>query len=148
MRYLFYIALTGLILSIIVHILSFTGLIVFLNEWKEFVFFLHGGAILLGLPIILSMQKIMIGRDRKDFLRVAFENCPVWMRKLISLCMTYGFLSVLIGFLSVLIIGWFFTSSNKSDPPFRFFSGGWIIFYSLEMGVFYSYLHRPLDKDM
>jgi hypothetical protein len=139
MRYLFYIALTGLILSIIVHILSFTGLIIFLNEWKEFVFFLHGGAILLGLPIILSMQKIMIGRDRKGFRRVAFENCPVWMRKLISLCMTYGFLSVL-------IIGWFFTSSNKSDPPFRFFSGGWIIFYSLEMGVFYSYLHSPSDK--
>ncbi len=139
MRVILYIAWAGLILSGIVHIMSLVGYNEFLNDWEAFVFFLHGGAILLGLPMILSLQKTATGKNKKDLWKIALENCPNWMRKLIGLCLIYGFLSS--------IIEWFLsTGGHESRAPFKFFSSGWIIFYSLEIGVIHSYLHRPLDK--
>jgi hypothetical protein len=138
MRSLLYIALTGLALSIVVQILSLVGFKKFLNDWKEFVLFLHGGVIFLGVPVILFGQRMTIGKDRKDFWKAALANCPDWMKKLIGIGVIYGFVSA--------AIGWFFITTNKSEVPFHFFSNGWIIGYALEFGVIYSYFHRQENQ--
>jgi hypothetical protein len=127
MRVLFYLALTGLILSIIVHIMTFAGYNEFLNDWQAFVFFLHGGCIFLGLPMVLSLQKTTIGKDRKDYWKIAIENCPNWMKNLIKLCVIYGFLSFFIGEFST-------KGGQVSGPPFKQFSSMWIVFILLKPG--------------
>ena len=102
-----------------------------------FVWLLHGGAILLGLPAVLCVQKLNFGTEGAGPRKRIFENCPTWMRKMIGAFVVYGIINFI-----------FFMS--KGDAPkgggstpasvFKGFSGHWMIFYSVEMAVFYSCL--------
>ncbi|MBN1124872.1 MAG: hypothetical protein JXA82_07685, partial [Sedimentisphaerales bacterium] len=81
MKVLYVIAWTGLVLSVLVHALSIISPEDILSDIDAFVWILHGGAILLGFPLVLCSQKITIGTKEKDFWRAALKYCPSWMKK-------------------------------------------------------------------
>ena len=139
MRALYIIAWVCLVLSIIVHVLSILGPEDIFSDVDSFIWFLHGGCIFLGLPMILCIQKLAFGTQEKDCWKVALQYCPLWMKRMVGFFLFYGIVNFII----------FITKSeeptNSSSTPasiFKGFSGHWMIFYSIEMATFYSYLKK------
>lgn len=130
-------AWTGLILSAAVHILLLNGLGDVFSDIDAFVWILHVGAIILGFPAILCSQKITMGTKENDFRKTAKQNCPSWMKKMVVFFIIYGIINYIIFIISGV-------ESNGPGTPasvFRGFSGHWMIFYSIEVSAFYSFLH-------
>jgi len=141
MRVLYIIAWLGLVLSIIVHTLSILGHEDALSDIDAFVWILHGGAILLGFPLVLCSGKITIGTQEKDFWKAVSKYCPLWMKRMVGFFFLYG----IINFILFIKSG---TVENGDSTPasvFKGFSGHWMIFYSIEVAVFYSYLKKCSD---
>lgn len=141
MKALYIIAWVCLVLSIIVHVLSIWGPEDVLSDVDAFVWLLHGGAILLGLPLVLCAQKLIVGTQEKDFWKTALKNCPYWMRGMVVFFVVYG----IANFIFFMRSG---AAARSGDTPaniFKGFSGHWMIFYSLEVAVFYSYLKQKLS---
>ncbi len=139
MKVVYIIAWVCLVLSIIVHILSILGPDYIFSGVDGFVWMLHGIGILLGIPAILSAQKLTIGTKEKDFWKAALKECPSWMRKMVGFFFLYGIVSFI-----------FFitkseeTTSGHGTPAsiFKGFSGCWMIIYSIEVAIFHSYLKK------
>jgi hypothetical protein len=137
MKALYIIAWVGLVLSITVHFASLLGPEDIFFGIDGLVWILHGGAILLGLPVILCLQRLTAGTKEKNFWKAVLENCPPWMRGMVVFFFFYGIINFIL-----------FMSSSKGATSthgtptsiFKGFSGHWMIFYSIEVAIFHSYL--------
>lgn len=141
MKALYIIAWVCLVLSIIVHVLSILGPEDVLSDVDAFVWLLHGGAILLGLPVVMCAQKLIIGTQEKDSWKAVLKNCPYWMRGMVVFFVVYGIGNFIVFMRSG-------AATHSGDTPasiFKGFSGHWMIFYSIEVAIFYSYLKQKLS---
>jgi hypothetical protein len=139
MKALYIIAWVGLVLSIIVHVLSMSGPEDIFSSVDALVWILHGGAILLGFPSILCVQKLTIGTKEKDFWKAALKDCPSWMRKMVGFFVLYG----IINFIFFITKTEPATSGHGTPTSiFKGFSGHWMIIYSIEVAIFHSYLKK------
>jgi hypothetical protein len=129
MRTLFVIACFCLLLSLIVHVLSFTNG-KFLDSIDGIVLLLHGGVFLVWVPTFFIAGKGYVPSGKGKFISYLLRFCPLWMRMIIALFIVYGFTNILV---SLILI-------KKSDPPWWPFSSFWILLYSLGAGAIYSYL--------
>ena len=142
MKVFYIIAWIGLALSVIVHVLSILGPEDVLSDIDGIVWMLHGGAILLGFPAVLCSQKLISGTQEKDFWKAVLKDCPLWMSRMVGFFFLYGIISFII----------FMTTSEgpthgRGTPAhiFKGFSGHWMIFYSIEVAIFHSYLKKKLS---
>lgn len=138
MKALYIIAWIGLVFSVAVHATSIVGSEYALSDIEEFVWILHGGAIFLGFGAVLCSGTITTGTQEKDFWKAVLIYCPSWMKKMVGFFVLYGIVNFII-FISIGIKG------NGDDTPasvFRGFSGHWMIFYSIEVAIFCSYLRK------
>jgi hypothetical protein len=138
-------AACGLVLSLVVHILSFFGL-----QFGGYALFvgLHVGIFPLWIPVVFITQKMMGGRrmPRKDVWKAALSGCPAWMRY-----MTYGFF--IYAFVNFAIF-MFLTSMHPpvkggaTPPPVMLhgFSGHWMAFYSAGLAILTTAYRRGLSN--
>ncbi len=137
MKVVYIIAWVCLVLSVIVHVLSMLGPEDIFSGIDVFVWMLHGTCILLGLPAVLCAQKATLGTKEKDFWAAVLGNCPRWMKRMVGFFVFYGIIS----FIFFITKGEETTSSNGTPASiFKGFSGHWMIFYSIEVAIFHSYL--------
>jgi hypothetical protein len=159
MKALYIIAWICLVLCIIVHVLAILGQEDILSDIDVLFWLLHGGVILLGLPLVLCSQKLIVGIKEKDFWKAVLKDCPSWMRRMAGFFVLYGIINF------IFFTRTFGTVENVSSPTvtdFRYVSSFWMIFYSIEIAVFHSYLKKkssdaqknvlsdqilPMDKD-
>ncbi len=135
MRTLFVVACICLLLSITVHILSFTNS-KFLDSIDGIVLLLHGGVFLVWVPAFFIAGKGYVTVEKNKFISYLLRFCPLWMRTIIALFVVYCFISIPVSLL--------FT--KNSDSPWWIFSSFWILLYSLGAGAIYSYLvSKKLD---
>jgi len=142
MKTLYIIAWIALVLSVIVHLSSVLGPEDMFWDVDAFVWLLHGGAILLGFPAVLCAQKLSFGRQDTDSRNRVLQNCPSWMRNMVGFFVLYGIANFII-FMTKSTIA----KSGGGTPMtvFKGFSGHWMVFYSIEMAIFYSCLKKKLS---
>lgn len=131
-------ALLGLVASLIVHVLSLTGV---LPPTGEYTWGLHIGIFVVWFPAVILMQQLMPDKknfNQKDVWKVALRGCPPWVEKAIMGLFYYAIVNFVV----------FFFFAVKSPPAsretpdlFRGFSGHWMIFYGVAAAVFYSAMH-------
>ncbi len=133
-------AATGLILSLAVHLLSYTGI----QFGGDALFFgLHVGIFPLWLPVVLIAQEMTKNSPRKDFWKIAMSGCPVWMKHMAS-----GFF----GYAIVNFLLFMFTPTGSHGggtfPPavLRGFSGHWMAFYSAGLAVMTTAYRRGISS--
>ncbi len=143
MEALYIAAWTGLILSIAVHITSIFAPDDFFYDIDGIVMMLHGTGIILGFFAFLASQKIIQGTEKKEFWMAIFENCPMWARRMVSIFFLYAAIS----FVIFLITGMGKHVDNSSTSVFRDFSGAWMLIYSINIAIFYSYLKKYHQSD-
>ena len=107
------------------------------SDIDAFVWMLHGGAILLGFAAVLCSGAITAGTQGQGFWEAALKYSPMWMRKMVGFFVLYG----IVNFIWFLCSGVEDTGTGTPAAVFRGFSGHWMIFYSIEVGIFYSFLH-------
>jgi hypothetical protein len=166
-KYLFYLALTGWILGLLVHILSLADIDV--TETVPFVWLLHIGIFVVWLPVILDLKKNeelqeyqqsgMLNRiNPVGFYKIIFRETPTWM----AIFVVAGFFYALFNFM-------LFFASQGGTPSIkdgqyilqnhgqliktlteqeyhhykanevRGFSGHWILFYGFATAVLYKF---------
>jgi len=131
-------AACGLVLSLIVHILSFFGIALGGNTLFTA---LHLGIFPLWIPVALIGRKMVGGGQRRsDFWRAALSGCPAWMKY-----MTYFFLAY-----AILNFLWFTAQAPKGhqgdDAIAHGFSGHWIAFYSAGLAMMITAYRRGLSN--
>ncbi|HYV92581.1 MAG TPA: hypothetical protein VE978_12375 [Chitinophagales bacterium] len=166
-KYLFYFALTGWILGIIVHLLSLADIDV--TEKVPFVWLLHIGIFVVWIPIVLDLKNNQELREYQQsrlrnrmnpvgFFKIVFKDTPAWM----ALAAIGGFFYMGINFM-------LFIASQSGGPEIkdgqyileshgqfiktlteqeyhhykanevRGFSGHWIFFYGFATAVLYKF---------
>jgi hypothetical protein len=143
MKTLYIIAWIGLVLSIVVHVLCIFGPEDFLSDIDAFVWFLHGGAVLLGFALVVCAQKSAVETQREDWWKAVFQNCPLWMRRMVGCFMLYGFINFIIFLMSK--SGALKSGGGTPTTVFKGFSGHWMIGYSIETAAFYSCLKKNVS---
>jgi hypothetical protein len=166
-KYLFYFALTGWTLGLLIHILSLADIDV--TEKIPFVWLLHIGIFVVWLPVVLDLknneelqdyrQSGMLNRMNPiEFLKIIFKDTPKWIT-IIAIC---GFFYAGINFML------FFASQDGTpaikDGQFilqnhgqliktlteqeyhhykanevRGFSGHWILFYGVATAILFKF---------
>jgi len=130
----FCLAVTGLILSLVVHLFGSLGLPQPLGGTT---FVLHIGIFIVCWPVVALQRYLGKGfmHHKGVNWEVELRGCPAWMRIL-----TYGFgvyaITNFITFMFAVPAG-----PQVGPPPpivFRGFSGHWMVFYSIAMTVLYS----------
>ena len=83
------IAIAGLALSVIVHLLTFLGI----NPEKIFpgIWLLHIGIFVVWIPTVMVSKKLTNKSERKDFWKVATKDAPPWMKRLCMGLFVYAF---------------------------------------------------------
>jgi hypothetical protein len=139
---LMFYAACGLILSLVVHLLSFFGIAIGGNQ---LFIGLHVGIFPLWLPVVLIAQKMMGGAPRKDFWRVALSGCPPWMRY-----MTRGFfIYAIANFAVFFILSVLHPPAKGPNVPssvLHGFSGHWMLFYSAGLAVLTTAYRKGLSN--
>jgi hypothetical protein len=135
-------AATGLILSLSVHLLSYTGI----QFGGDALFFgLHVGIFPLWLPVVLIAQEMTNNAPRKDFWKIAMSGCPVWMKY-----MTSGFFGyAIVNFLLFMVFEQTRSHGGEAFPTASFwrgFSGHWMAFYSAGMAVMTTAYRRGISS--
>ena len=166
-KYLFYFALTGWTLGLIVHILSIADIDV--TEKIPFVWLLHIGIFVVWLPVVLDLknneelkdfqQSGMLNRMNPiSFYKILFKDTPTWMSIIAGAGFFYAFINFIL-----------FMSSQGGTPSIqdghyvlqnhgeliknlteqeyhqykanevRGFSGHWILFYGVATAILYKY---------
>jgi len=135
-----YLAAMGLVLSVIVHVLSFLGLPSPLGEYS---WGLHVGIFVVWLPTVLVANNMVKDFKQKDFWKAALRACPKWMKNLTYFFFGYAFLNFVIFIISDAAGGVSGKSEGSSTPTnvFRGFSGHWMVFYCVAMATLYSAIH-------
>jgi len=125
-------SLTGLALSLWVHLGALAGRLV---APQSLYFALHIGAIALTIPAMFIAQKRIGNLRRRDFWKVILSGAPDWVRY-----MVYGFGAYAI--VNFLIFMRHAPPNGTSGPPtpeeWRGFSGHWMFFYTFCFSIFYS----------
>jgi hypothetical protein len=166
-KILFYLALTGWTLGLLVHILSLLGIDV--NETVPFVWLLHIGIFVVWLPVVLDLKKntelqeyqqsgMLKKMNPIGFFKIIFKETPTWM----TIIAVAGFFYAFINFMLFLA-----TQSGTLDVKdgqyilqnhgqlikilteqeyhhykaneIRGFSGHWILFYGVATAVLYKF---------
>jgi len=119
---------TGLILSLIVHVLGFFGVVL---PIKDAVFALHMGIFVIWIPVVALNQ----GRGRNDM----FKQGPKWVQRALTCVFVYA-LASFIYFIATAPSKKERRSAGKSAPPsvVRGFSGHWILFYSVGLAALWN----------
>ena len=131
-------AAIGLALSISTHVLALLGLDM---PGGQLVWHLHTGIFVVWLPTVLVSMRMTRHVKRKDFWKVAFLGCPVWMRRTLYALFAYAVLNfILFMFFST---GHVHSGGNAPASVVRGFSGHWMIFYGVAFGTLYSAIYRP-----
>ena len=127
-------AACGLIVSLVVHVLSFFGP----PPGGDTLFFgLHVGIFPLWLPVVVFVHKLSAGTRRQDIWKAALYDCPLWLRYV-----TYGFFAYALANFAVFFLGVFLSAPSAMStggPPsavvWHGFSGHWMAFYSAGLAV-------------
>lgn len=131
----FYLACTGLTLSIIVHI---TSLLNIPSPLGDMTWILHIGIFIVWIPTMFYSFRLTRDFKQKDFWKAALRGCPDWMKKGIFLLFVYAFLNFIV-FMFLDVRGQSSTGENANSPNvFRGVSGHWMIFYATAAAVLYS----------
>jgi hypothetical protein len=156
-RILGFVSLIGLVLALVVHCLTF--LQVDVMDRFPYVWWLHGGCFIVGLPLVLMLRKKFGHRPKPKQLRAAL---PRWAGNLLIVAFAYAILN----------FGLFFFLSEGGAPAIRngqyvlqnhgkiirvlseseyhtqksyvmrAFSGHWIVFY-LTPALFFLFAFQP-----
>lgn len=166
-KILFYFALTGWILGLLVHILSLADIDV--TKTVPFVWLLHVGIFVVWLPVILDLRKNeelqeyqqsgMLNRMNPiKFFKIIFKETPTWL----VIIVVAGFFYAIINFMLFLasqggtpsIKDGQFILQNRGQliktlteqeynhykaNVIRGFSGHWILFYGVATAVLYKF---------
>jgi len=130
-------AAVGLVLSMVVHLLSFMGTQA--GGMGLFVA-LHVGIFPLWLPVVLLANKMSGGARRKDLWKAALSGCPAWMKYMTYGFFIYAFVNFAL-FLATAPTG----KPNGGAPPasvWHGFSGHWMAFYSAGLAIVTSAYRR------
>ena len=135
-------AACGLVLSLIVHVLSWFG--IELGGTKLF-FALHIGIFPLWIPVVfIGRQMVGSGMRRGDFWKAALSGCPLWMKY-----MTYGFFGYAIFNFALFAMNAPTGPKLGVDVPATVvhgFSGHWMAFYSAGLAVLTTAYRRGLSN--
>jgi hypothetical protein len=140
-------AACGLILSLLVHLLSLSGLqppggpALFVG--------LHVGIFPMWLPVVLIAIKLTSGMGpaiglRRSQWKVLFSGCSAWMTYMVNGFFIYA----IVNFVFFMLIA----PTGKQiggDPPssvWRGFSGHWMVFYSTGLAIFTTAYHRGISN--
>jgi hypothetical protein len=129
-------AVTGLILSLIVHIYGSLGLA---QPFGEIAWTLHVGIFVVMIPEISVERFLRRGfrQQSHSSWAVLLRGCPTWMRILTSGLGVYA----ITNFITFLLAAARLPPGLGGAPPpivFRGFSGHWMVFYSSAAAVLYS----------
>jgi hypothetical protein len=140
-RILFFIALMGWVLSLLVNLSSYHTDIS--NEYP-FVMFLHVGVFIVIIPTIVLLstddetKKLQLGswpgriKNPLKFWEIAFKNSPVYLSVLAGMCFIYTIASFIINF------------GHSNVPTIRLFSGHWMAFYSIALAILYPFKRKTV----
>ena len=173
-KFLFYFAVTGWTLGLIVHLVSLLGIDV--TEKIPFIWILHIGIFVVWLPTILNLRKneklkefsqsgLLTRMNPLVFFKMIFQNTPTWL----TLIAISGFLYAIVNFM-------LFMTSQLGVPDvkdgqyilqnhgqliktlteqeyhhykanqLRGFSGHWIAFYGIAMVVLFPFHEQNENK--
>jgi hypothetical protein len=122
-------AATGLVLSIVVHVLAFFGMTL---PIKDAVFGLHMGIFVIWIPVVALNQ----GRNRND----VFKQGPKWMQRTLTVVFVYAMASFIYFIATAPSRGERKSSAGKPAPAsvVRGFSGHWLLFYSAGLAALWN----------
>ncbi len=174
--FLFYFAVTGWILGLIVHLLSITDFDI--TDKVPFVWALHIGVFIVGVPTVIDLKKNeelveyqqsgMLNRINPfEFSKIMFRYTPTWL----TIIAIGGFFYTIINFM-------LFMNSYPGAPDVkngqyilhnhgrliktlteqeyhhykanevRVFSGHWLAFYGLAAAVLFPHWFKPREADL
>lgn len=166
-KFLFYFALIGWLLGLLVHVLSITGIDV--AEKAPFVWFLHIGIFVVGIPVVFELKKNeelqqyqqsarLNGINPIEFFRIIFKETPIWMTIIAGIGFIYAFINFALFFFSqegtASIIDGQYILENHGEQiktltkqeyhhfkatELRGFSGHWILFYGVATALLFKF---------
>jgi hypothetical protein len=133
-KFLFYFAVTGWILGLIVHLLSIAEFDI--SDKVPFVWVLHIGIFVVWIPMVLSLRKneelntyqqsgVLNRVNPFGFFKIIFKQTPTWL----IIIAIGGFFYAMLNFL-------LFMNSVQTNE-LRGFSGHWIAFYGIASAISY-----------
>ena len=172
-KFLFWLALPGWTLAVIVHVLSIAGMD--LNEKIPFIWSLHIGIFVVWIPTIFSLRK---GEEFKQFqksslltrmnplslFKAIFKTTPHWLTAIAVIGFFYAIINFLLFALSQPAVpdahnGQYFLENHGQiirtlteqeyhhyqANQLRAFSGHWIAFYGAAMAVLFPFKVNPKE---
>ena len=136
-------ATCGLVLSLVVHILSFFGIQV---GGKTLFFGLHIGIFPVWIPVVLISKKMFGGARRLDFWKVALSGCPPWMKYMTYGFFIYAFVNFAIFFILTTTHPQVLGGPEPSVDVLHGFSGHWMAFYSAGLAILTTAYYRGLSN--
>ena len=136
-------AACGLVLSLVVHILSFFGI---QFGGKDLFFGLHIGVFPLWIPVVLIAQKMSGNSSRWEFWTRALSGCPTWMKYMTYCFFIYAFINFAIFLLLTVAHPHAKGELEPSAEVLHGFSGHWMAFYSAGLAVLTSAYYRGLSN--
>ena len=135
-KFLFYFAVTGWTLGLIVHLLSIAEFDI--SDKVPFVWVLHIGIFVVWIPMVLSLRKneelnnyqqssVLNRVNPFGFFKIIFKQTPIWL----IVIAIGGFFYAMLNFL-------LFMNSAQANE-LRGFSGHWIAFYGIAAAVLYPF---------
>ena len=131
-------AMTGLLLSLAVHIASILGLPI---PGGKLVWSLHIGIFVVWLPAVLVGSRINRGKRRNELWKSVLAGFPNWMRYAGYALFGYA-LANFIWCYAVMQSG----TPSEANPPLaeiRLFSGHWLVFYAAGFAILLSAYRNP-----
>jgi hypothetical protein len=167
MRAIYFIAIFGLIASVITHLSTFFGI----NPQRVFpaVWVLHGLIFVVWIPVVFSCKKSCTKENRKDYWKIAMRNAPRWMKVLSAALFAYAFFNF---FFTIFVLNEGGSPTEQdgkkvlcnhgkvirelTDKAYeaheaytvRGFSGHWMIFYAIGMTVLCSKLRENFNNQL
>jgi hypothetical protein len=134
---LVFLALTGLVVSLSVHIAALMGILILPSGYFSL---LHIGIFVVFFPAVAVSQKLVGNTRRSDFWKAILRWAPDWMRNMVYVFMVYAMVNFAIFMVNVE------SHSRLSGPvEWRGASGHWMAFYSAAFAILYSAVHSPSD---
>jgi hypothetical protein len=133
-------AAAGFLLSLTVHIMALFG-----KPLPGCIWVLHVAIFALWIPAIWITNRRLHQVDRKDQWDAILANCPVWMRRAITIVFAYAIVNFFVFMASTMG----HPKPTGTAPPsvIRGFSGHWMIFYAVAFVSYYSAIARPRLPD-